>query len=155
MIRLNEMKLENWLSFYTQFTLIKKNCCISTNRNAPIMFCLYCLTQSYVPPCWDHSLLPSLFNTRSKMGEIVRCNSFTFVCTHNTWMKETYEGFLLSRAVVMIRMHDKKVMWSVWEKKHNNILKYEGGVEVCKKVILKHSLDYDGWLLNILVDSKS
>ena len=116
MIRLNEMKLENWLSFYTQFTLIKKNCCISTNRNAPIMFCLCCFTQLYVTPCWDHSLMPSLSYIHSKMGEIVWCTFFYFcVCIYTIHKDLLMRAFAISR-VVMICMHDIKVMWSVWEK---------------------------------------
>ncbi len=68
MIRLNETKLENWLSFYTQFSLIKQNWCASTNRSCLRVLCDRISSISYYPTyewMWLHAAITFGFSTLS------------------------------------------------------------------------------------------
>jgi hypothetical protein len=115
MIRLNEMKLENWLSFYTQFKLIKRNCGISANRIAPIAFrfilffarlCDSMLRSSLIFASLSHILFTSLYEGSSSCIDSLKI--FVHACVCECVERKCIWGLLTSFLLFifsMIRMH--------------------------------------------------
>lgn len=117
MIQRNEMKLENWLSFYTQFSLIKQNWCGSTNRKR-LWAMRSDLSVSYYHismPCWDQSLFAFSLHPihtkysycsmhasekKSKRDHAIVVlsiwGSLTFSCTHKQQCEEACEKNILN-----------------------------------------------------------
>lgn len=99
MIQRNEMKLENWLSFYTQFSLIKRNWRASTNGKR-------------LRAMWSHLFsLTFIHQHCTRHAVIILRPSHSIACTWGSLN-------VLHTSTTMRR--------SVWEK---NRLNNEGGVE--------------------------
>lgn len=140
MIPLNEMKLENWLSFYTQFSLIKQNWRASTNRSR-LWAMRSDLSVSYYHismPCWDQSLfafsLQSIYNfffllwyaymrewIEVQKGSCDSCVVYmrvSLICTHKQQCEEACEKNILNNEGGGVENY----LWWLTNRKYHHVI---------------------------------
>lgn len=100
MLSPNEMKLNFWLSFYTQFKLIKLNRSLSTNHRTPIIVwetfrLIWLHDSSSETPCGDHLFFRLSFTFPSQFSTDRAIVTFSALTQHPKDAKKNKQQVLL------------------------------------------------------------